>query len=103
VESQCTHRTSIEDHKQITKLDLRSETSLNTNLAWHYLHSMILGKIHKNLTVPIRLNSTKCLAEPIQIEIRLFKLSSTIVQIEPRLNKIIRIQGNLARIDTSVP
>jgi hypothetical protein len=77
VESQCTHRTSMENHKGITKFDLRSEMSLNTNSAWHYLSSMILGKVQKNLTAPIRLNNTKCLAEPIQISIRLFKLSST--------------------------
>jgi hypothetical protein len=65
VESQCTHRTSMGDHKVITKVDLGSEMSLNTNSAWHYLHSVILGKIQKNLTVLIRLNSTKCLVESI--------------------------------------
>jgi hypothetical protein len=46
---------------------LGSEMSLNTNSAWHYLQSMILGKIQKNLTVLIRLNSKKWLAEPIQM------------------------------------
>jgi len=101
VESQYTHRTSMEDHKVITKVALGSEMSLNTNSAWHYLQSMILGKIQKNLTVLIRLNSKKWLAEAIQMDIRLFNLSSTIVQIEPRLNKRIRIQGNLARMNTS--
>jgi hypothetical protein len=67
VESQYTHRTSMEDHKVITKVALGSEMSLNTNSAWHYLQSMILGKIQKNLTVLIRLNSKKWLAEPIQM------------------------------------
>jgi len=66
--SQCNHRISIEYHKVITKLDLHSEMSLNTNSAWHYLNSMILGKIQKNVTFLIKLNSTKCLAEAIQMK-----------------------------------
>jgi hypothetical protein len=33
VESQCTHKTSIGNHKEITKLKLHSEMSLNINNA----------------------------------------------------------------------
>ena len=47
--SQCTNRTSMEDHKEITKLDLYAEMSLNTNLAWHYLFIVIFRQGSKEL------------------------------------------------------